>query len=187
MVKKDSELNFISFLNIYFDYDFIIRYQFEWYHDEFHWKKTHWRTECLLQVSSFHIFLIFNWKGLIGFLWRNRASCCWFWISFFINFISSTSFFKLNITSWNRLLQTTSETFFSSSKQEIKKTKSSSYSSQWTVQLIYHFSLSFLKWNRKFNIIKKPFFNMIKFLCWKYFIMIKIYFFFISKREKSYF
>ena len=101
---------------------------------------------------------------------------------FFLNFISSTSFFKLNITSWNRLLQTTSETFFSFSKQEIKKTKSSSYSSQWTVQLIYHFSLSFLKWNRKYNIIKKPFFNMIKFLCWKYFIMIK-YIFYFKKRK----
>ena len=63
-------------------------------------------------------------------------------------------------------------------KQVIKKTKFSSYSSQWTLQLMYCFSLSFLKWNRKYNIIKKPFFNMIKFLCWKYFIMIKIHFLF---------
>ena len=67
-------------------------------------------------------------------------------------------------------------------KQVIKKTKFSSYSSQWTVQLIYHFSLSFLKWNRKYNIIKKPFFNMIKFLCWKYFIITNI---FLFQKEKN--
>ena len=102
----------------------------------------------------------------------------------FLNIISSTSFFKLNITSWNRLLQTTSETFFFIIKTRDKKTKYSSYSSQWTVKPMYCFLLSFLKWNRKYNIIKKPFFNMKKFLCWKYFIIIKIYFSFQKEKNR---